>query len=164
VPYERIAVVVHPQSVVHSMVEFVDGSTLAQASPPDMRLPIALGLGWPDRVPHAAAACDWTTPATWEFAPLDDEAFPAVGLARRAGEAGGTAPAVLNAANEQAVSAFLEGNLAFPRIVATVEQVVREHLAARSGGPLEVGLSVADVLKAETWARTRADELLEGVR
>ncbi len=164
VAYERIAVVVHPQSVVHSMVEFIDGSTLAQASPPDMKLPIALGLGWPDRVPDAAAACDWTTPATWQFAPLDDEAFPAVGLARRAGEAGGTTPAVLNAANEQAVSAFLEGNLAFPRIVATVEQVVREHLTTRSGEPLEVELSVADVLKAETWARTRADQLLEGVR
>ena len=85
VPYERIDVVVHPQSVVHSMVEFADGSTIAQASPPDMRLPIALALGWPDRVPDAAPGCDWTTAATWEFLPLDDAAFPAVRLARRAG-------------------------------------------------------------------------------
>ena len=85
IPFERIDVVVHPQSVVHSMVEFVDGSTIAQASPPDMRLPIALGLGWPDRVPGAAAACDWSRAATWEFFPLDEQAFPAVALARRVG-------------------------------------------------------------------------------
>jgi 1-deoxy-D-xylulose-5-phosphate reductoisomerase len=76
------------------MVEFVDGSTIAQARPPDMRLPIALALGWPDRVPDAAPGCDWTTASTWEFLPLDDTAFPAVQLARRAGLAGGTAPAV----------------------------------------------------------------------
>ena len=164
VPYDRIDVVVHPQSVVHSMVEFVDGSTLAQASPPDMKLPIALGLGWPDRVPGAAAACDWTTATTWEFEPLDHEAFPAVDLARRAGAAGGTAPAVFNAANEQAVSAFLSGNLSFPRIVATVAHVVTEHLATRGGDGLEDVSTVADVLKAESWARVRADELLEGVR
>ena len=112
VPFDRVDVVVHPQSVVHSMVEFVDGSTLAQASPPDMRLPIALGLGWPDRVPGAAAGCDWTTASTWEFLPLDEEAFPAVRLARRAGAAGGTAPAVYNAANEVCVEAFLAGGLA----------------------------------------------------
>jgi len=164
VGYDRIAVVVHPQSVVHSMVEFVDGSTLAQASPPDMRLPIALGLSWPDRVPDAAPACDWTAAATWEFQPLDDQAFPAVTLARRVGAAGGTAPAVFNAANEQAVSAFLSGNLSFPKIVATVEQVVTEHLAADAGSGLQDALTVADVLKAESWARVRADELLEGVR
>ncbi|HSK27617.1 MAG TPA: 1-deoxy-D-xylulose-5-phosphate reductoisomerase, partial [Jiangellales bacterium] len=96
VPLESVDVVVHPQSVVHSMVEFTDGSTLAQASPPDMRIPIALGLGWPDRVPDAAPACDWTRAATWEFLPLDDDAFPAVRLAREAGGRGGTAPAVYN--------------------------------------------------------------------
>jgi 1-deoxy-D-xylulose-5-phosphate reductoisomerase len=98
VPYADIEVVVHPQSIVHSMVEFADGSTIAQASPPDMRLPIALALGWPDRVPDAAPACDWTKAATWEFEPLDDEAFPSVRLARDAGERGGLAPAVYNAA------------------------------------------------------------------
>ncbi|HET9901970.1 MAG TPA: 1-deoxy-D-xylulose-5-phosphate reductoisomerase, partial [Actinomycetes bacterium] len=96
---DAIDVVVHPQSLVHSMVEFVDGSTLAQASPPDMRLPIALALGWPERVPDAAKACDWTTASSWEFFPLDENAFPAVALAREAGTAGGTAPAVYNAAN-----------------------------------------------------------------
>ena len=115
VPYDRIDVVVHPQSIVHSMVEFVDGSTLAQASPPDMRLPIALGLAWPDRVADAAPGCDWTTASTWTFEPLDDVAFPAVALARRAGAAGGTAPAVFNAANEECVAAFLAGRLAVPR-------------------------------------------------
>ena len=149
VPLDRVDVVVHPQSVVHSMVEFVDGSTLAQASPPDMRLPIALGLGWPDRVPGAAAGCDWTTASTWEFLPLDDEAFPAVRLARAAGEAGGTAPAVYNAANEVCVAAFVAGRLPFTGIVDTLAQVLDEH---------EVGNvhSVPDVLDAESWARDRA--------
>jgi len=152
VPLDRVDVVVHPQSVVHSMVEFVDGSTLAQASPPDMRLPIALGLGWPDRVPGAASGCDWTTASTWEFLPLDDDAFPAVRLARAAGEAGGTAPAVYNAANEVCVSAFVAGRLRFTGIVDTLAKVLAEH---------EVGNveSVPDVLDAERWARDRAAEL-----
>ena len=114
VPFASIDVVVHPQSVVHSMVEFVDGSTIAQASPPDMRIPIAWGMSWPDRVPDAAPACDWTAATTWEFFPLDEEAFPAVGLARTAGGAGGTAPAVFNAADEAAVAAFQSGRLPFP--------------------------------------------------
>ncbi|MBI1378744.1 MAG: 1-deoxy-D-xylulose-5-phosphate reductoisomerase [Frankiales bacterium] len=155
IPYDRIEVVVHPQSVVHSMVEFVDGSTLAQASPPDMRLPIALGLSWPDRVPDAAPPCDWTTASTWTFEPLDPVAFPAVGLARRAGAAGGTAPAVLNAANEECVEAFLRGRLPFLGIVDTVTAVVEEHLAAGGGNPR----TVQDVLAAEDWARSRAREL-----
>ena len=126
-PYDRIDVVVHPQSMVHSMVEFTDGSTLAQASPPDMRLPIALALGWPDRVPDAAPGCDWTTASAWTFEPLDDDAFPAVRLARAAGEAGGTAPAVYNAANEVCVAAFLAGRLPFPGIVDTLARVVDDH-------------------------------------
>src|SRR6476659_7857212 len=120
VPYDAIDVVVHPQSVVHSMVEFGDGSTIAQASPPDMHLPIALALGWPDRVPAATAAVDWSTATSWEFAPLDDDAFPAVRLAREVGARGGTAPAVFNAANEEAVAAFLDGRLPFLGIVDTV--------------------------------------------
>jgi 1-deoxy-D-xylulose-5-phosphate reductoisomerase len=161
VPYERIHVVVHPQSVVHSMVEFADGSTIAQASPPDMRLPIALALGWPDRVPDAAPGCDWTTAATWEFLPLDDTAFPAVGLARRAGLAGGTAPTVLNAANEVCVEAFLAGRLAFPVISDTVGAVLDEHEAGDDSG-LGNDLSLADVLSAETWARERARHLTSG--
>jgi 1-deoxy-D-xylulose-5-phosphate reductoisomerase len=161
VPYDRIDVVVHPQSVVHSMVEFVDGSTIAQASPPDMRLPIALALGWPDRVADAAPGCDWTTASTWEFLPLDDTAFPAVQLARRAGLAGGTAPAVLNAANEVCVEAFLAGRLRFPVILDTVATVLDEHeVRDRSG--LGNDLSLADVLSAETWARERARHLTSG--
>ena len=152
VPIDRIDVVVHPQSVVHSMVEFVDGSTLAQASPPDMRLPIALGLGWPDRVPGAAAGCDWTAAATWQFLPLDDAAFPAVRLARAAGDAGGTAPAVYNAANEVCVEAFVRGRLRFTGILDTLAQVLDEHQV----GNVE---SVSDVMAAETWARHRAGEL-----
>jgi 1-deoxy-D-xylulose-5-phosphate reductoisomerase len=158
IPFDRLDVVVHPQSVIHSMVEFADGSTLAQASPPDMRLPIALGLGWPDRVPDAAPACDWTRAATWTFFPLDHDAFPAVGLARRAGEAGGTAPAVYNAANEECVTAFHAGLVPFLAIVDTVAAVLAEHLATASGNPG----SVEDVLAAEDWARARARELTRG--
>ncbi|MDP9418411.1 MAG: 1-deoxy-D-xylulose-5-phosphate reductoisomerase, partial [Actinomycetota bacterium] len=156
VPLDRIDVVVHPQSVVHSMVEFVDGSTLAQASPPDMRLAIALALGWPDRVPDAVPPCDWTAATTWEFLPLDDEAFPAVRLAREVATAGGTAPAVYNAANEECVEAFRAGRLPFLGIVDTVERVVTEHRRRERVGN---SLSLADVLQSEAWARTRAREL-----
>jgi 1-deoxy-D-xylulose-5-phosphate reductoisomerase len=159
VPYERIDVVVHPQSVVHSMVEFADGSTLAQAGPPDMRLPIALALGWPDRVPDAAPGCDWTEARTWEFAPLDDEAFPAVGLARAVGRAGGVAPAVFNAANEECVAAFLDGRLPFLGIVDTVARVVQESAAAAAGPAGGNALALSDVLDAEAWARARARQL-----
>jgi 1-deoxy-D-xylulose-5-phosphate reductoisomerase len=155
IPFDRIEVVVHPQSYIHSMVEFTDGSTLAQISPPDMRMPIALGLGWPERVPDAAPGCDWTKAATWTFFPLDDEAFPSVGLARHVGGLGGTAPAVFNAANEECVDAFLGGALPFTGIVDTVAQVVQEH-----GNPAPgTSLTVSDVLEAETWARSRAREL-----
>ena len=152
---DDIAVVVHPQSVVHSMVEFTDGSTIAQASPPDMRIPIALGLGWPDRVPDAAPACDWTTATSWTFEPLDEATFPAVGLARAAARASATHPAVLNAANEECVTAFLAGRLGFGDIVATVEQVLGEH-----GGPAGSHLTPSLVLDTETWARARTGELL----
>ncbi|WP_342782447.1 1-deoxy-D-xylulose-5-phosphate reductoisomerase [Vallicoccus soli] len=156
VPLERIDVVVHPQSVVHSMVEFVDGSTLAQASPPDMRLPIALGLAWPARVPGAAAGCDWTRAATWEFLPLDEDAFPAVRLAREAAAAGGTAPAAYNAANEVCVEAFLAGRLPFLGIVDTLARVVGDHLSGRAGNVL----ALEDVLEAERDAREHAAALL----
>lgn len=155
IPFDRIEVVVHPQSYIHSMVEFTDGSTLAQCGPPDMRLPIALGMGWPDRVPGAGPACDWTKAMTWEFLPLDPAAFPAVPLACRVGSLGGTAPAVYNAANEECVAAFLAGRLPFTGIVDTVAQVVEEH-----GTPAgETSLTLADVLDAEDRARTRAREL-----
>ncbi|WP_329174142.1 1-deoxy-D-xylulose-5-phosphate reductoisomerase [Streptomyces sp. NBC_01477] len=155
VPFDRIEVVVHPQSYIHSMVEFVDGSTIAQASPPDMRMPIALGLGWPDRVPDAAPAFDWSRASTWEFFPLDEDAFPSVALARHVGSLGGTAPAVFNAANEECVDAFLAGRLPFTGIVDTVAKVVEEHGTPESG----TSLTVENVLEAEAWARARAVEL-----
>jgi 1-deoxy-D-xylulose-5-phosphate reductoisomerase len=157
IPFDRIEVVVHPTSVVHSMVEFVDGSTVAQASPPTMRLPIALGLSWPDRVTDAAPAIDWTRVTTWEFSPLDGEAFPAVGLARRAGELGSTAPAVYNAANEVAVEAFRNGRLRFVDIVDTIAAVVGRHDV-----PSEQTLTVDDVLAADAWARDEAARVIEG--
>ena len=153
VPLDRIDVVVHPQSVVHSMVQFIDGSIIAQASPPDMRLPIALGLGWPDRVPQAAAACDWTKAATWTFEPLDVAAFPAVDLAKDAARQGSTYPAVFNAANEEAVTAFHAGRIRFTDIVDTIDAVLSEH-------PGSSGLTVESVLEAEGWARARAHERL----
>jgi 1-deoxy-D-xylulose-5-phosphate reductoisomerase len=152
--FEDIEVVVHRQSVVHSMVEFTDGATMAMASPPDMRIPIALGLGWPDRVPGAAAAVDWSTAHTWTFEPLDEEAFPAVALARAAGQAGGTVPAVYNAANEECVDAFRLGQIPFTGIVDTVAQVVSEHDGA--GVPVT---TVDEILAADAWARVRAREL-----
>ncbi len=155
IPFDCIEVVVHPTSVVHSMVEFHDGSTLAQASPPSMMIPIALGMGWPDRVPDAAPAVDWSRPETWEFFPLDDEAFPAVRLARAAGSLGGTAPAVYNAANEVCVQSFLDGETRFTDIVPTVERVLHAHDVPSEGA----ALSVDDVLAADAWARDRARDI-----
>jgi 1-deoxy-D-xylulose-5-phosphate reductoisomerase len=153
IPIDRIEVVVHPTSVVHSMVEFVDGSTLVQASPPTMLIPIALGLNWPDRVPDTAPAVDWTRPETWEFFPLDDDAFPAVALAKRAARLGGTAPAVYNAANEVCVEAFRQGRLAFTQIVPTVTDVLSRHDVPSTPGS---SLTVEDVLAADAWARAEA--------
>lgn len=155
VGYDDIEVVVHPQSIVHSMVEFTDGSTLAQASPPDMHLPIALALAWPERVPAAAAALDHSIPATWTFEPVDHATFPAVELAREVGRRGGVAPAVFNAANEEAVAAFIDGRLPFLGIVDLVAAVVDEPQAAASVD------NVDDVWSAEKWARSRARELIE---
>jgi 1-deoxy-D-xylulose-5-phosphate reductoisomerase len=152
--FDRIEVVVHRQSVVHSMVEFTDGATVIMASPPDMRIPIALGLGWPERVAGAAAPVDWSQAHTWTFEPLDADAFPAVTLAREAGRAGGTVPAVYNASNEECVAAFMAGRIPFTGIVDTVAQVVSEH----DGGSATV-TEVAEILAADHWARTRAGEL-----
>jgi 1-deoxy-D-xylulose 5-phosphate reductoisomerase len=151
---DQVDVVIHPQSIVHSMVEFSDGATIIQASPPDMRIPIALGLAWPDRVADAAPGLDWTTAATWTFEPLDDEAFPAVALAREAARLGGTAPAVYNAANEACVADFLAGSISFTRIVDTVARVVSEHDTSRTGAT-----TLEDVLGVDAWARARAREL-----
>jgi len=154
VDLDDIEVVVHRQSVIHSMVEFTDGSTIAQASPPDMRIPIALALAWPQRVAGAASAVDWSAAHSWTFEPLDDEAFPAVALAREVARAAGTVPAVYNAANEECVAAFMAGRIPFAGIVDTVARVVSEH---GGSGPRVAGLD--DVLGADSWARLRAREL-----
>ena len=153
VPYDDIDVTVHPQSIVHSMVEFVDGSTLAQCSPPDMRLPISLGLDWPNRVPGVGVPLDWTASSTWTFEPLDTAAFPAVDLAKRVGREGGTFPAVFNAANEQAVLAFHAGRIGYLDIVDTVAAVVDAHVSTGL-------LSRESLAEAERWARADADRLI----
>ena len=152
VEYDRIDVVVHPQSIVHSMVEFVDGSTIAQASPPDMRLPISLGLDWPHRVAAAGRPLDWTKATSWTFEPLDATAFPAVALAKQVGRAGGEYPAVFNAANEEAVTAFHAGRIGFLDIVDTVRAVVEAHEASADE------LTVDSLAEAERSARRVAQE------
>ncbi|WP_055405622.1 MULTISPECIES: 1-deoxy-D-xylulose-5-phosphate reductoisomerase [unclassified Mycobacterium] len=158
IPYDRIEVVVHPQSIVHSMVTFVDGSTIAQASPPDMKLPISLALGWPARVRGVAAACDFSTAASWDFEPLDSEVFPAVELARYAGQTGGCMTAVYNAANEEAAAAFLEGRVGFPVIVKTIADVL--HAADQwAVSPANVD----EVLDAQRWARDNARRRIDRV-
>jgi 1-deoxy-D-xylulose-5-phosphate reductoisomerase len=165
VDLDRIDVVVHPQSIVHSMVQFVDGSTLAQCSPPDMKLPIALGLSWPDRLRGVATPCDWSAASSWTFEPLDHAAFPAVELARHAGRLGGTAPAVYNAANEVCVDAFHDGRIGFTQILDIVAVVLGEH----TGSDPDVGsrLAASDqltlelVLAADAWARARANNLTQ---
>lgn len=185
VPFEAIHVVVHPQQQVHSMVEFHDGSTIAQAGPPRMLVPIALGLSWPDRLPDVDVPCDWSAPSSWEFLPLDEQAFPAVPLAYRVGAAGGTFPAVYNAANEVCVDAFHDRAIRFTEIVDTIARVVDRHA---DGDPQQVcrwdepagaravtgraagsqgdpgsdpqSLDVAWVLRADRWARDEARRVL----
>jgi 1-deoxy-D-xylulose-5-phosphate reductoisomerase len=150
IPFERIEVTVHPQSVIHSMVEFVDGSVIAQASPPDMKLPIALGLSWPDRLTDVSNPVDWSKSHTWNFEPLDEKVFRSVGLAREVGKLGKSFPAVYNAANEQAVSAFHQKLISFPQIVELIERTVQAHEP-------ESELTIEGVLRAEKWARDRTD-------
>ena len=159
IEFENIEVVVHPQSVVHSMVEFIDGSTVAQASPPDMRLPIALGLVWPNRIAGIASGCDWTQATSWTFEPLDNEVFTAVELAKLAGAKAGTAPAVLNGANEVAVAAFLAGELSFLGIVDFVAEVLQVHFD--SNFVSDQDLTIEEVLKAADWAQLYGRELLD---
>lgn len=151
--FDRIEVTVHPQSIVHSMVEFHDGSVMAQASVPDMRLPIAIGLGWPDRVAGTTEPLDWTKSHSWQFEPLDESVFGSIRLARQVGTAGLTYPAVYNAANEQAVDAFHEGKIGFLDIMDIIEEVIIQHSAASR-------LTLEGVLEAELWARTTADSLI----
>lgn len=159
-----IEVVVHPQQQIHSMVEFHDGSTLAQAGPPRMLVPIALGLSWPDRLEGVDAPCAWSQAATWDFQPLDESAFPAVRLARHAGQAGGTHPAVYNAANEVCVAAFHRGTLTFLGITDVIARVLEAHAGA--AGALvrrsTADMDVAGVLAADAWAREHAQGILSG--
>jgi len=145
VPLAQVSVVIHPQSTVHSVVEFIDGSLKAQLGRPDMRLPIAVALGYPDRLPDAVPPSVLEELGPLEFHPLDEARFPAVGLARGAAKAGGGRPAVLNAANEEAVNAFLAREIPFSGIIRTVEQA----LEAFPGG----GESLEDILEADRWAR-----------
>ncbi|MFJ2352448.1 1-deoxy-D-xylulose-5-phosphate reductoisomerase [Glutamicibacter sp. NPDC087673] len=155
VPLEKIEPVVHRQSIIHSMVEFIDGSVIAQASPPDMRLPIALGINWPHRVAGAAKACDFSTAASWTFEPLDEEVFSAVKLAKQAAASSGTHMAVYNAANEIAVDAFHDGKIRFTDIVETVERALDEYT------PMSAALSVETVLETDRWARAHATKIIE---
>ncbi|WP_298446716.1 1-deoxy-D-xylulose-5-phosphate reductoisomerase [Gordonia sp. (in: high G+C Gram-positive bacteria)] len=159
VPYDRIDVTVHPQSIVHSMVTFIDGATIAKASPPSMKLPIALALGWPHRVPGSSAACDFSTASQWTFEPVDDDVFPAIRVARQAGEAGGCLTAIYNAANEVAAAGFFAGALGFRDIVT----VIAEVLAQADGWTAPPG-TVEDVLAADRWARERAAALVAARR
>lgn len=162
VGYDDIVVVIHPQQQVHSAVEFHDGSTIAQLGPPRMLVPIALGLSWPDRLPQVDVPSDWASPSSWDFFPLDDQAFPAVSLAKECGRAGGTYPAVFNAANEVCVDAFHDRTIAFPQIVDTVARVVQAHADSDEavGGSDSARLDVDQVLRADRWARRAATAAL----
>jgi 1-deoxy-D-xylulose-5-phosphate reductoisomerase len=153
VPFEQIEVTVHPQSVVHSMVSFIDGSIMAQCSPPDMKLPIALGMTWPERIENVSPPVDFTKAHTWTFEPLDEEVFKAVKIARQVGSAGLTYPAVYNAANEQAVDAFHDKAISFPEILEIIEEVVASHKP-------EQEMTLESVLAAEVWARETANRLI----
>jgi 1-deoxy-D-xylulose-5-phosphate reductoisomerase len=158
-PYEAIEAVIHPQSVVHSFVEFIDGSTIAQASPPNMKGPIAYALSYPERVSKACAPIDWSKASKWEFMPIDVKKYPAIELAKRCGQAGGGLPAVYNAANEVAVSAFLAEKIKFPAIIQTVARVVD---ALSSNAPITIR-DIADVSAIEQSARIKADEFIKGI-
>ncbi|MDR2381050.1 MAG: 1-deoxy-D-xylulose-5-phosphate reductoisomerase [Bifidobacteriaceae bacterium] len=159
VPPEAIDVVVHPQSLVHSMVEFTDGAVIAQISQPDMRLPIALALGWPDRLPHAVPQADWTAASAWTFEPVDNATFPALDLARAALAASDLHPAVLNAANEAAVEAFLAGRLPFLQITSVVEEVLARF---DTSPPTGSAATLELVLAVDGWARYEARRLMRG--
>ena len=159
VAYSQIEAVIHPQSVVHSMVEFVDGSTIAQGSPPNMKGPISLALAYPHRIPGATKAIDWSQSHTWNFDPIDSKRFPAIALAHEVGGVGGGLPAVMNAANEVAVQAFVDGQIQFTEIVKTVSAVV-EKLRGSVSGTLR---DLADVSAIEDDARLMARELLKKV-
>lgn len=156
IPYSKIEAVIHPQSIVHSMVEFKDGSTIAQASPPDMKGPIAYAIAYPDRIVHAMPAIDWKSAQSWSFEPIDNERFPAVDLARRCGALGGAVAAMYNAANEVAVAAFMREEIAFTAIVDTIEETVSKL----GGSAISVVRDLSDVSAIENDARRVAHEAL----
>ena len=156
-PYSAIDAVIHPQSVVHSFVEFVDGSTIAQASPPNMKGPIAYALAYPERINKACDSIDWSKPNTWQFLPIDSKNYPAIDLARKCGELGGGLPAVFNAANEVAVAAFLAGQIKFTAIIESVEKVVDSF----TGNTPTTIRDISDVSAVEQGARMKAQELIK---
>ena len=156
IPYSQIEAVIHPQSVVHSLVEFVDGSTIAQASPPNMKGPIAYAMSYPDRLAKATSPIDWSAAATWNFAPIDSVKFPAVDLARRCGSLGGGLPAIFNAANEVAVAAFLDSHIGYSAIIDTVDAVVQQLSPSAVSAPRDL----ADVSAIEDDARRVAHEVI----
>ena len=158
-PYENIEAVIHPQSVVHSLVEFIDGSTIAQASPPNMKGPIAYALSYPDRISKATAAIDWSKSHTWQFLPIDNEKYPAIELAKRCGQLGSGLPAVYNVANEVAVAAFLAGQIKFTAIIDIVEAVVQSF---GSNTPTTIR-DISDVSGVEQSARSKAGELIKEI-
>ena len=157
--YEAIAAVIHPQSVVHSLVEFVDGSTIAQASPPNMKGPIAYALSYPERINNACAPIDWSKSQSWNFSPIDNNKYPAIDLARTCGQLGGGLPAVYNAANEVAVAAFLAQQIKFTAIIEIVSKVVN---AFNGNAPTTIR-DIADVSEIEQSARMKADELIKEI-
>ena len=159
IPYSQIEAVIHPQSVVHSMVEFVDGSTIAQGSPPNMKGPISLAINFPNRVPGATQPIDWKTAHTWNFAPIDEKRFPAVALARRCGEIGGGLPAIFNASNEVGVQAFINGEISFTAIIDLVSATVDKLTSAGAQKLRDLG----DVSAIEEDARKIALENVKKV-
>ena len=156
IPYSKIEAVIHPQSIVHSMVEFVDGSTIAQASPPNMKGPIGYAIGYPDRVRAAMPAIDWNLAQNWSFEPIDEQRFPSIELARRCGALGGAVTAIFNASNEVAVDAFLKGLIPFTAIVDTIERTV----TTLGGKAPEKLRDLDDVTAIENDARRVAREAL----
>ena len=157
IPYSQIEAVIHPQSVVHSLVEYVDGSTMAQASPPNMKGPIAYAISYPDRLAQATTPIDWSVASTWNFAPIDNVKFPAVDLARRCGSLGGGLPAIFNAANEVAVAAFLNSHIGYSAIIDTVDAVVQQLSPSAVSAPRDL----ADVSAIEDDARRVAHEVIK---
>ena len=159
IPYTQIDAVIHPQSIVHSMVEFKDGSTIAQASPPNMKGPIALAINYPHRTSAVTPPIDWTKSSTWNFTPIDESRFPAVALARHCGAAGGALPAIFNASNEVAVEAFIAGQLSFSQIIATVTKIVSTF----EGGSIPTLRDLSDVSAIEEDAKTATRLLISKV-